>query len=89
MFDLRQKIGILVGLTIIGFASWMHSLSKSERFADWFPGLHSFVTVASIAGPFIVFIGAYLLFLSITRRMIISAIIAVPFAVFLALMLWI
>ncbi len=85
--DVRQKVGILTGLTILGLASWIHSLTNSENFASWFPGAYDFVVRTSVVTPVIVFFGFFILLLSILRRLIISLVIAVPFTIVLTLLL--
>ncbi len=87
--ELRQKLGILIGISILGLASWLHSLARSENFASWFPGAYDFVGRASVVTPVIVFFGFYILFISILRRPIISLIVAMPFTIVVALLLWV
>ncbi len=83
-----SKVGVLVGLSIIGVASWIRSLSLSETLQGWFPGVSGALQSLSVVSPFLIFVGIYLVFFSLIRRPIAALIITIPISLVLALLLW-
>ena len=88
MMEPGTKIGILVGISIMGLASWVHALSSSETLQGWLPGVWEAVQFLDTAAPFIVFLGAWILFFALLRRPLLAIIIATAIAIALGLLIW-
>ncbi len=82
------KLGIAIGLAIMGFASWVHSLGASRTLQNWFPGMWEALQWIDKGAPFIVFLGAWVLFFAIFRRPIVATILSTAIAVILGLLIW-
>ena len=82
------KIGILLGVSIMGFASWIHALGSSETLQNWLPGVWEVVQILDQAAPFIVFLGAWILFFAVLRQPILAIIFALVVAVVLGIFIW-
>ena len=88
MLEPATKIGILLGVSIMGFASWVHSLGTSSTLQGFLPGVWEAVQFIDQAAPFIVFAGAWVLFFAVFRRPVIATIFALAMAVILGLLIW-
>ncbi len=83
-----SKIGVAIGLAVIGIASWIHSLSVSAQLQSWFPGVSAALQSLVVVAPYMLFVGFYIFFFSLFRRPFFALVPTIPVALVLGMLLW-
>ncbi len=83
-----QRVGIVVGLALVGMTSWITNLARSSVLAGALPSLSESLNGLMGFGPVMLFFGFIILFLSLTRRVIISLVFSLILTVVLTVLLW-
>ncbi len=86
--DMIARIGLAVGLALVGLSSWMTSLARSRVLEGAWPSLSETLNSMLVFGPLLLFGGFTILFMSLTKRVIISVVLSAILTVILTWLLW-